>query len=83
MAEIDISELKVGEVRSLVEVEQALGVTKGRVQQLLRGGGLDYGMRGSIKLVPESEVRRRIEENPGPGNPNFGPGYSRWNDRDE
>ena len=83
MGEVDISNLKVSEVRSLVETEQELGVTKGRVQQLMRSGELDYGLRGSVKLVPEAEIQRRKKENPGPGNPNFGKGYSRWNDRDE
>ena len=78
MAEVDISSLKVGEVRSLKETEVELGVTKARVAQLMRSGDLDYGKRGNVKLVPVSEIERRKRENPGPGNPNFGPGYSRW-----
>lgn len=80
MGEVDISGLKVGEVRSLKETEEELGVSKGRVAQLIKSGDLDYGTRGNVKLVPESAIRRRKEENPGPGNPNFGPGYSRWKD---
>lgn len=78
MAEIDISRLRVGEVRSLEETRRELGVTRGRVAQLMKAGELDYGTRGNVKLVPVAEIERRKESNPGPGNPNFGPGYSRW-----
>ena len=77
MTEIDISKLEVGEVRSLVEAVEELGVSKGRLAQYIRNDQIDYGMRGNVKLIPESEIERRRRENPGPGNPNFGKGYSR------
>lgn len=77
MGRIDISEMRVKDVRSLAEVTEELGLTKGRVAMLIGEGKLDYGTRGKVKLVPEEAIRRRLEENPGPGNPNFGTGMYR------
>lgn len=78
MGEVDISEMKVKDMRSLGEAYEELGLTKGRVAILMREGKLDYGMRGNVKLVPEEAIQRRLRENPGPGNPGFGTGeYAR------
>lgn len=71
MAEIDISEMKVRDVHTLRGAYEELGITKGRMTQLIAAGKIDYGVLDDVKLVPASEVERRKRENPGSGNPNW------------
>lgn len=58
------------------EVMERLGITRCRVLQLIRAGVLEGEMVGNGYIITEESVLRRLEDNPGPGNPNFGPGYS-------
>lgn len=74
--EIDISGIKAGELRSLKGAYEALGVSKGRLTQLMANDQIDYGTIDDVKLVPVAEIERRKKENRGPGNPNFGKGYN-------
>ena len=71
MARIDISEMKVGDVRSLQEAADELGVQRATVSNHLRNGIMDYGKRGNVTLIPEDEVVRRKLTNPGSGNPSL------------
>ena len=78
MGEIDISEMKVKELRTLKGAYEEIGITKGRLSQLIAKDRIDYGTIDGVKLIPKSEIERRKREPAKPGNPNFGPGYSRW-----
>ena len=71
---------EVGGYVTLTEAASMLGVSKGRVSQLVKRGDISAERERGSKalLIPVSEVERRMAENPGPGNPNFGPGYSRY-----
>lgn len=69
MVRLDISELKVKDVRTVNEAAAELGVKPASAHNLIKQGRLDYGMRGETKLVPESAVRKRMATNPGSGNP--------------
>ncbi len=71
MGEIDISGIAAGELRSLKGARESLGISKGRLAQLIANGKIDYGTVDGMKLIPVSEIERRKRENPGPGNPNF------------
>ena len=68
---------EVGGYVTLTEAASMLGVSKGRASQLVKRGDMRGVREGKALLIPVSEVERRMAENPGPGNPNFGPGYSR------
>ena len=69
MARIDISDMRVGDVRTVNEAAEELGVKPATAHNLIRQGKLHYGMRGETKLVPEAAVRERMATNPGSGNP--------------
>ena len=69
---------EVGGYVTLTEAASMLGISKGRASQLVKRGDIRGIKEGRALLVPLSEVERRRAENPGPGNPNFGPGYSRY-----
>ena len=73
----------VGGYMSLTEAAAALGISKGRLSTLVKEGTVSAVKEGKGVLVPISEVERRKRENPGPGNPNFGPGYSRYRKADD
>lgn len=67
---------------SAKEACEVLGVSKGRISQLVKAGKLDAEIIGNSFIITEASVRRWQEENPGPGNPKFGPGYApRWEKR--
>lgn len=69
---------------SAKEAQEVLGVSRGRISQLVKAGKLDAEIIGNSFAITEESVRRWLEENPGPGNPKFGPGYSpRWDKREE
>ena len=74
---------EVGGYVTLTEAARMLGVSKGRASQLVKRGDMRGVKEGKALLVPLSEVERRRAENPGPGNPNFGPGYSRYSRPEE
>lgn len=74
---------EVGGYVTLTDAARMLGVSKGRVSQLVKRGDIRGVREGKALLIPLSEVERRRAENPGPGNPNFGPGYSRYTQPDE
>ena len=58
------------------QAADALGVTTGRVNALIRDGVLDAVRFGKAYAVSAESVERRIRSNPGPGNPDFKePGY--------
>lgn len=66
-----------GAYMSLTEAAEAIGISKGRLSTLIKEGTVKAAKEGKGVLVPVSEVERRKRENPGPGNPMFGPGYHR------
>lgn len=66
-----------GAYMSLTEAAEAIGISKGRLSTLIKEGTVKAVKEGKGVLVPVSEVERRKRENPGPGNPMFGPGYHR------
>ncbi len=66
-----------GAYMSLTEAAEAIGISKGRLSTLVKEGTVKAVKEGKGVLVPVSEVERRKRENPGPGNPMFGPGYHR------
>lgn len=68
-----------GGYMSLTEAAAEIGISKGRLSTLIKQGTVRATKEGKGVLVPVSEVERRKRENPGPGNPMFGPGYHRLN----
>lgn len=74
---------EVGEYMSLSRAAEALGITRGRMSLLVKQGTVDAVREGRAVLIPVSEVERRRRENPGPGNPMFGPGYHRLKGKGE
>lgn len=55
---------------SVKQAAEALGVTRGRVAQLVEQGVLEADRLGGRTLVVTAEsVERRRRENPGPGRP--------------
>ena len=60
------------------QAADALGVTKGRVTQLIKSGQLEAEKFGGTWAIKEESVIARKESNPKAGNPNFGRGYNRW-----
>ena len=61
---------------NLTQAAEALGISKGRLSILISEGKVRAGKFGKAVVIEESEVERRKAENPGHGNPNFGPGYN-------
>ena len=59
------------------EAAEYLGVNRSRVSQLIKAGELEAKRFGKAWAISAESVRRRKESKPKPGNPNFGPGYSR------
>ena len=57
------------------EAANVLGVTKGRVSQLIREGRLEAEKFGGTWAIKEESVIARKESNPKAGNPNFGKGF--------
>lgn len=53
------------------EAAEALGISEGRVRQLIGEGVLDAEKFGGLWVVTEDSVEARKVGNPGPGNPTF------------
>ena len=54
---------------SVKEAAAALGVTRGRVNQMIDAGILKADKVGAYWVVDERSVRDRLENHPGPGRP--------------
>lgn len=66
-----------GGYMNLTQAAEALGITKGRLSTLIKEGKMKAVKEGKGVIISVDEVERRKAENPGPGNPMFGPGYHR------
>ena len=62
---------------SVMEAAEYLGKSKAEVHRLIRNGVLAAEKVGNSYIIKSDDVERRKQENPGPGNPNFGKGYHR------
>ena len=69
--------MELDEYMTSEEAAEYLGVNRSRISQLIKSGELEAKRFGKSWAISAESVRRRKENNPGPGNPNFGPGYSR------
>lgn len=69
---------------STTEAMERLGVNRSRIAQLVKAGILEAEKVGNSYAITVESVERRLKENPGPGNPNFGEGYApRWDKAEE
>lgn len=57
---------------SVNEAAEMLGVTRGRVNQLIRAGRIRAEKVGGRFIVEKKSVVERLENPPKAGNPNFG-----------
>ena len=55
----------------------ALGIKRSRVCQLIKAGILEAERFGRGWAIRRESVEARKADNPGPGNPNFGPGFGK------
>lgn len=69
--------MDLSEYMTTEQAAQALGIKRSRVTQLIKAGILEADRFGRVWAIKRESVEARKADNPGPGNPNFGPGYGK------